>query len=292
MKPYWILYRGSLSSCNYSCEYCPFAKTKNTKEELKQDERQLHRFADWVAGVARPVGILMTPWGEAIVHSYYRRTLSRLSRLPHVSRVAIQTNISSPIDDLLDADRDALALWATYHPGQVRQSVFLKRCANLLDHGIRFSVGVVGLKEHLADILELRKALDPSIYVWVNAFKRVSDYYSDSDVQILKSVDPYFGWNRHYYESQGRPCNAGSSSFTVDGLGDVRRCHFVDRRIGNIYTDDIFQKLNPSFCPNATCGCHIGYVHRPELKLHDLFGANLMERIPASWPEVQADFAR
>ena len=39
-----ILYRGPLSSCNYSCNYCPFAKTKNTKAELAADTEKLNRF--------------------------------------------------------------------------------------------------------------------------------------------------------------------------------------------------------------------------------------------------------
>ena len=29
--------------CNYGCDYCPFAKTSNTPEELRQDERELDR---------------------------------------------------------------------------------------------------------------------------------------------------------------------------------------------------------------------------------------------------------
>ena len=27
-----ILYRGPLSSCNYGCEYCPFAKHRETRD--------------------------------------------------------------------------------------------------------------------------------------------------------------------------------------------------------------------------------------------------------------------
>ena len=32
-----ILYRGPLSSCNYGCPYCPFAKHHETAAELKVD---------------------------------------------------------------------------------------------------------------------------------------------------------------------------------------------------------------------------------------------------------------
>jgi sulfatase maturation enzyme AslB (radical SAM superfamily) len=42
-----ILYRGPLSSCNYACEYCPFAKHVETREELLHDKACLQRFLSW-----------------------------------------------------------------------------------------------------------------------------------------------------------------------------------------------------------------------------------------------------
>ena len=42
-----ILYRGPLSSCNYGCAYCPFAKHAETAAELDADRRALERFTDW-----------------------------------------------------------------------------------------------------------------------------------------------------------------------------------------------------------------------------------------------------
>src|SRR5262245_40999388 len=94
VKRSWsILYRGPLSSCNYECGYCPFAKTRNTRAELKHDERCLQRFSNWVRGRPEEIGILFTPWGEALVHGYYQNTLCNLSHLPNVRRVAIQTNL-------------------------------------------------------------------------------------------------------------------------------------------------------------------------------------------------------
>ena len=31
-------------------------------------------------------------------------------------------------------------------------------------------------------------------------------------------------------------------------------------------------------CTNATCGCHIGYVHMNELDLYSVFGDGVLER--------------
>jgi hypothetical protein len=36
-----ILYRGPLSSCNYGCDYCPFAKRVETSAEREADRRAL-----------------------------------------------------------------------------------------------------------------------------------------------------------------------------------------------------------------------------------------------------------
>lgn len=287
-----VLYRGSLSSCNYACGYCPFAKSTNTREELNQDRGALDRFVDWVAVSRRPIGVLITPWGEAIIHRYYRAAMIRLSWMGHVHRIAIQSNLSGHLDDLSDARSDRLAIWATFHPGETDLASFLKRCATLQSLNIRFSVGVVGFKEHFEAIADLRKRLSADVYLWINAPKSSGVLYSDADVQFLSSVDPYFHWNMQRWPSQGKPCQTGRTSFTIDSHGDARRCHFVDEVIGNIYRDNIWERLRPAVCPNATCGCHIGYVHRSDFALQRIYGDNVLERIPANWPEVDSEMSK
>ena len=95
MNEHWsILYRGPLTSCNYACGYCPFAKTRNTRAERREDEMRLRRFTDWVGGRAEEIGVLFTPSGEALIHRGYQRALCQLSCLPNIRRVAIQTNLS------------------------------------------------------------------------------------------------------------------------------------------------------------------------------------------------------
>lgn len=290
MSTWNILYRGSLSSCNYECGYCPFAKTSNTRDELRADEQQLTRFAAWVAGQDQRIGILITPWGEALGHRYYRRKMVELSHLPNVYRIAVQTNLSAPLDDFENANRATLALWATFHPSQTTLARFLTRCRELDRTGIRYSVGVVGLRENFEAIEELRQALRPEVYLWINAFKRQPDFYRPDEIARLLAVDPYFHWNLPHYASGGMSCRAGDATFTVDGNGDVRRCHFVDGVIGNIYKRDVRECLKPRLCTAQTCGCHIGYVHRPQLALNELYGSGLLERIPSRWPFVDSQF--
>lgn len=291
MTTFQILYRGSLSSCNYACQYCPFAKARNTREELRADREQLGRFVQWANAQHQQMGIFFTPWGEAIIHRYYRRAMIELSHLSHVVRVVMQTNLSGKLTELSDADPSKLALWTTFHPGEVSIDRFIGRLEQLSALGIRFSVGAVGLREHLSAIEMLRHRLNREIYLWVNAYKRVADYYTSEEVQRIRSVDPYFDLNRHAYDSFGKPCGTGETSFTVDERGDARRCHFVDEPIGNIYSDDVFAILRPRACPNSRCGCHIGYVHRPQLALDELFGENVLERVPQHWPLIDRRFA-
>lgn len=280
-----ILYRGPLTSCNYACGYCPFAKTRNTWAELEHDAACLRRFVSWVASRTQEIGILLTPWGEAMVHEHYQEAMIELSHLPHVWRIAAQTNLSFKTDWLEACDKRSTALWCTYHPTETTVDRFLTQCAKLQSLGVKHSVGVVGTKESFADIETLRAALPADTYLWVNAWKRQADYYTDDETARLLQVDPLFQYNLHPHASEGKPCRAGHTAFTVDGAGDVRRCHFIAGVIGNIHDPDFAQALVPRSCTNAECRCHIGYVHMPELKLDEHFGEGLLERIPAGWPQ-------
>ena len=63
----------------------------------------------------------------------------------------------------------------------------------------------------------------------------------------------------------------------------MRRCHFVREPLGNLYADDWAEALKERLCPNATCGCHIGYVHLDRLGLYERFGDGGLERVPAAY---------
>ncbi len=285
-SPDWhILYRGPLSSCNYACTYCPFAKSRNTRRELADDARRLERFVDWVVGREERIAILFTPWGEALIRRHYQQAFVRLSNAENVSKVAAQTNLSSRLDWLGQCDLQSTALWATWHPSQTTLEEFVGRTEELDAIGVRYSVGVVGLKEHFDGIGRLRARLRPEVYLWVNAFKRRPDYYTATEIEQLREVDPLFSVNNTRHPSLGQSCRAGSTSFTVDGGGDVRRCHFVTAPIGNIFgSRGVEGALAERPCPNETCGCHIGYVHLDRLGQYEIYGDGLMERIPKGWP--------
>lgn len=280
-----ILYRGDLSSCNYDCPYCPFAKHWESPEELQRDREGLTRFVEWASARTHDrLSVFFTPWGEALVRNWYRRAIHELSHLPQVHKVAVQTNLSCALNWLKAARREKLGLWCTFHPRQVDRAAFLAKCAQLRELGVRHSVGCVGLREHRTEIEALRRDLPAETYLWINAFKSTPKYYDEALIEAFEQIDPLFPINNTRHASKGRECRTGHQVITVDGRGDMRRCHFVDQIIGNLYEPDFENALAPRVCPNATCGCHIGYVHLPHLKLDAVFGDGLLERSPPVSP--------
>lgn len=274
-----VLYRGPLASCNYDCPYCPFAKRVDPPDRLRDDRAALGRFVDWVAAYPDgPISVLFTPWGEGLTRRWYAEALTRLSHLPHVTRAAIQTNLAGRIDWLAGADTTRVALWCTYHPGQVDRTRFLAACATLRRHGVRHSVGVVGLPEHLDAARALRAALPDDVYMWVNAAD--GHTYPPAQEAAWTAIDPLFGYSVRPHESLGRACRTGHEVISVLGDGTVRRCHFVPEPIGNLYDGSWRRALRPRPCPNRICDCHIGYVHLRTLPLYDVFAGGVLERIP------------
>ncbi|WP_456831071.1 STM4011 family radical SAM protein [Deinococcus sp. UYEF24] len=285
-----ILYRGPLSSCNYGCPYCPFAKHTEKAAEHDHDRLALERFVAWVQAQPFRVSVFFTPWGEALVRPRYQQALITLSHATNVEQVAIQSNLSGSLAWTGEANRSKLGLWATYHPGEVTQERFLARTAELDRAGVRYSVGMVGQKRSLDATEVMRAALPPHIYLWVNAFKVGDGYYSAEDLARLRAVDPLFDLNTRRYRTRGQPCGAGETVISVDGDGEARRCHFIERPLGNIYEQDVRDLLRPRVCSRSGCECHIGYVHLPGLGAGEVFGDGLLARIPD--PQAWADPAR
>ncbi len=274
-----ILYRGPLASCNYGCRYCPFAKRRDTAAQLRYDRQCLERFTAWIEQQADHIwSLFFTPWGEALIRRWYRLAVEQLSWLPNVRKVAVQTNLACPLHWIDRCRADRLGIWATYHPTEVALDRFVEKVLYLRQRNISLSVGVVGVPEHRAVIEQLRAAIPPDIYLWINAQGRRTRQYVDDEVTFFKTIDPLFEVNLARHASGGRACRTGETVFTVDGTGAMRRCHFVDTVIGNIYRDDWHLALKPRPCQRKFCNCHIGYVHLEYLQLNRIFGEGLLER--------------
>lgn len=270
-RPLEILWRGPLDSCNYSCSYCPFAKREPSQTVLQQDQQALERFVAWVTVSTRyALRILFTPYGEALIWPWYRQAITRLSTLDHVEQVSIQTNASGPMDFADRADLHKVSLWISWHPTEIARIPFAEKIRLLKKKGLRFSVGAVAQPQHLAEIEALRKDLPTDIPMWLNA-EKPGFRYPEAEQKRWKSIDPEFDYELRRHHSHGKACTTGTDSISVDGEGEITRCHFVKERIGNLYTDDLESILVPAACQRKTCECWIGYLHLVELGLSSRF---------------------
>ena len=277
-----LSYRGSLSSCDYACHYCPFAKTHDDATAREQDKQSLVRFLAWVESRQNKdtLRILFTPWGEALIRKWYRDAIIRLSHMNHVSKVTIQTNLSSPIDWLAQSNTGSVSLWITYHPGETPQDTFIKKLFALDYMGVKFSVGMVGKKEYLKDAQWLKRNLPEHTYLWVNAYKDELNYYSTTDIERFQEIDPLFQLNLKNYSSYRQPCNAGETNAHIDSSGNIYPCHFLKKSLGNIYLDEIHELLKPGNCSLQVCDCYIGYVHLKKFNAASVYGEEILSRIP------------
>ena len=280
-----VLYRGPLASCNYGCAYCPFAKRKDSREQLAIDRAAWRRFVEWATALppSDRLGVLVTPWGEALIRRWYQDGLAELSHVPHVARCAAQTNLSGSLDWITAANPERVALWCTYHPEWTTLDGFLAQTRRLSDAGVRYSVGVVGQREYATAARALRAALPADVYLWINAVKAVA--YDEAEIAGWEAIDPLFRVNARRWPSRGERCGAGERAIAVDGDGTIRRCHFVADPIGNLYDPEWRAALVARSCPNVDCHCHIGYVHLGYLELGKVFAGGLLERIPV--PEAR-----
>ena len=284
-----VLFRTRLEWCNYTCGYCPWNATTQRVpvEAFRADEQRLGRIVERVAELPERVEFFVTPKAEYLVLPYWRAAVGRLLALPQVERVTVQTNLSFDVASFLDGvEAGKLALWTTYHPGEVDEvglEELHRKWGLLRRRGVPFSVGIVGTRDNLPHARRLRQRLDAGVYLWVNAYKREPDYYTPAELAEVRAIDPYFDLNNQHYPSRGRPCTAGQRAVYLDDEGDLRRCFFVGEVIGNLFRDGWRTLDAPLGCPVRTCHCYVGQMHVVELDFRGVYGKYLAARIPREY---------
>ena len=261
-SPLTFLYRGSLTSCNYACDYCPFGKTAFDSESLNADRIEVQRFVELIECCnGRDLSLMFIPWGEALMHEHYQQAIVRLSHVQAMQTVAAQTNLSPPPDWLEDAEPQKTALWCTFHPTQTTLDAFLGHLDILNTLSIRYSVGMVGRDDLFEAGLQLRKKLTSHITFWVNPLDDDIDAYTPERIKQWSQLDPLFPLTAKHRQTRNTKCRCGDSVFTVSGNGDLRRCPFTKEVIGNIYNGSNILPTIARPCPNDQCNCFIGYIH-------------------------------
>lgn len=283
-----IYYRGSLRFCNYSCSYCPFSKEKGSQRQLEEDERALFRFVERIGETKFLGAVQIVPYGEALIHRYYWRALGKISQLPQIEAVGVQSNFSFSVEQMLEefekagGEKENLRLWGTFHPEMVSEQDFLRVCHQLKEAGILFCVGAVGVPENLSLLIRIREKLDPAVYFWINKMDGLGRKYTREEIQAFSALDRYFPLELRHYRADAAHC--GSALF-CDSKGDVYACNRCRHISGNLYTEHsggtLFQiPENDRICDRRECDCYISYCNRNDLEEMDAFGPYPAFRIP------------
>jgi hydroxymethylpyrimidine pyrophosphatase-like HAD family hydrolase/MoaA/NifB/PqqE/SkfB family radical SAM enzyme len=289
-----ICFRGFLSSCNYSCSYCSFAKSRLCETELMKDKECLNRFCNFIDSTEfrNEISVFLTPYGEGLIHQYYIDTIVRLALNPKCRVISCQTNLSFNADAFIRSlkaskvDLSKIKLWASCHPEMVSIDEFVNK-VNQLKASIDLCTGIVAIPEDLQNVFELRKRLPKDIYMWINAKEREKTKYSHSQVKSLIQADPLFSRELQKYRVQNSCCHAGNDSVFIRANGDVFPCHMNKKRLFNIYTDS--GPVPPFQCNRRFCDCYLAYSHRFNSNLGRYFGDYVPVRVPHK-KEIQALF--
>lgn len=269
-----ITYRGYLKSCNYTCFYCPFSKRLMSKNELEKDEEALYKFVKKLENIdfANPIDLFFTPYGEALIHNYYQKTICELSKKAFINKIGIQTNLSLDIKRWLnlDADFSKIYIWATFHNSMTDIDEFVEK-VSILNNYHNISVGVVGNPDDAIVIKELRYKLPVEVYLWVNKMDGLGRKYTDEEYKFFSEIDPMF---INEFSGKNEECNAHITDIFVRENGEILNCNITRKKLGNIYNDDF---ISSSVC-NSKCDCYLAYSHRKNFS--EFFGENYLFRVP------------
>ncbi|MGN9164849.1 STM4011 family radical SAM protein [Tissierellaceae bacterium HCP3S3_D8] len=278
-----ITYRGSLKSCNYRCSYCPFSKYQQTLEEIQNDKRNLERFCNQLKNIRfkEPIRILFTPYGEALIHSYYQQSIIDLSKQNFVKRIGCQTNLSIQVEDFImnlikqNAVLEKIVLWTTFHPDMTTVDEFSEKIWKLSSN-ISLSVGVVGNPISMEQIQKLRDKLPPNIYMWINQMDGLKRRYTEEEKNLFNKIDPLFNWElkRHI----GSICESGKNHLFIDAKGDQYPCNRALQKLGNLYKEQ--ERHSPLKCSGKRCDCYLAYSHTNGFKDISFLGEESLLRVP------------
>lgn len=234
------------------------------------DAAALQRFVDAVCCkyAQTPLTILIIPYGEALIHSYYWKALAKLTSCDHILAVGCQTNLSFSIETMLQhfthngGCKEKLRLWCTFHGSMTSEEAFAAQCHSLKNQRIAFSAGAVGDPSQLEAMVRLRKLLPDSVYLWINRMDGLKRAYTAEEQQIFTAIDPYFPLELEEPPADMRKCTGGRQSLFVRGDGSCYSCNLSRRRLGNFYEDDWQGQWTHMGCSVKRCHCHLSCSNR------------------------------
>ncbi len=276
-----VLYRGCLKSCNYQCSYCPFSKHPMSERELVRDKEQWLTFVNSYEERAGEMGIramMIVPYGEALIHSWYWEGLARISALAETDAVGAQTNLSFPVAKSLahfvkmGGVLGKLRLWATFHPQMTTVSAFAEQCRQLVESGVLLCAGSVGVPSHLEVLRQLKSKLPEKVYLWVNKMDGLKRLYTEEEKEAFLEIDPYFLRELTPVLADVKQC--GERLF-IEGDGKIHTCN-ISQLLGTGWE----KQFPEPECKRKLCSCYLAYGGRTDRMNRILFGEYPLFRIP------------
>ena len=275
-----IFFRGEIDFCNYSCSYCPFAKKTLSKEKIQKESENLEKLYLYVKNMQEDSNVMITPYGEALIHPLYQEFMARISTLENVRKIGIQSNLSIDTDELIStlsknhADYSKIMLWATFHSEYADIENFCNK-ANSLSELISISCGIVANRKNYEEIRKLRENLNANIYLWINAMDKIKNRFSEEEITSLSKIDPMFAYE--FYAKRIDYTQVRGDNFST--------CQSYDKIYVDIqkYSSSCFFKKKraiDSLCKNhKICDCYLGYSNFGNNILDRFFGENIIFRI-------------
>lgn len=275
-----IFFRGEIDFCNYSCSYCPFAKKSLSKEKIQKESENLEKLFVYVKNLDENVNIMITPYGEALIHPLYQEFMARISTLENVRKIGIQSNLSVDTNELINtlsnnhADFSKIMLWATFHSEYAEIENFCNK-ANSLSELISISCGIVANRKNYEEIRKVRETLNADIYLWINAMDKIKNRFSNDEIASLSKIDPMFAYE--FYTKRVDYTQVRGDNFSS--------CQSYDKIYVDIqkYSSSCFFKKKraiDSLCNNhKICDCYLGYSNFGNNILDRFFGENIIFRI-------------
>lgn len=277
-----IYFRGSLRSCNYRCSYCSFGR-KTTVEDTQKDRQSLSHFYEKVSRLAGPLKIMLIPYGEGLIHSYYQESMLQLALLPQIEAVSCQTNLSFSARAFMEkirnhnVDTRKVKLWASFHPEMVEVDTFIEKIHYLYDSGINLCVGAVGAKNSKEILYVLRRKLNPRIYLFINAKQGKAEPLDKDDLSFFTSIDPLFPFDYKNAKADIRTCRGGKDTIYVNASEKAYPCPRNPLPMGVLIDESPCSK---PLCRKERCDCYIAYSNQQNTPLGRMMGTGAFFRIP------------
>lgn len=250
-----------------------------TESQKERDREALWNFIAQMKKENSKHAVLIVPYGEALVHAYYWRAMAELSQIELLEYIGCQTNFSFPVEKMLGiyeechGKKEKLRLWCTFHPSMTTIERFVEQCRKLEVAGIAFSVGMVGNPEEIPILLELRKQLPDSIYVWINKMDGRKESYTTEELEIFQKVDPYFPLQMEHRKADLQKCRQ-SVFYEADGSKYFCNLHAASKG-----------KASGNGCGRRECNCYLAYSNRTDVEELLFFQPYPAFRIP-SYPKA------